>query len=172
MATKPKTTETSAPVKDQTLEARFSQALDAYNAGSLQEAQAAFTAVMEEAGRAEAYRLGHSAQAYLKAIQTRLETLQGPLSPSQELSATVELNEAEPEAALARVDEALTARPDHAGLNYLKAVALAQLGEAQACADALAKALALDPGLIYQFRLEADFDGIRHTAPFAVFNRG
>ena len=44
--------------------------------------------------------------------------------------------------------------------------------EPKPSAEALTKATSLDPGLIYQFRLDSDFDGVRHSAAFAVFNRG
>jgi predicted Zn-dependent protease len=172
MATKPKTTESQAPVKAAPLETMLAKALDQFNAGKLKEAQAAFEALLEETAKTEEYRLGRTVQGYLKAIQARLES-QGASTPqAAELTVQVELNHRDPDAALALVEAGLKAHPDHAGLHYLKALALAQLDQAQPAADALTQATSLDPGLIYQFRLEADFDGVRHSAPFAVFHRG
>jgi len=172
MATKPKTSESAAPAKDASLGAMLAKALEQFNAGSLKEALAAFETLQEEAVKHEDFRLGRTAQGYLAGIRTRLESqvAQAPLTP--ELSVQVALNHHDPEAALAQAEEGLKAHPDHAGLHYLKALALAQLDQAQPSADALVKATSLDPGLIYQFRLDADFDGLRHAAPFAVFNRG
>jgi len=172
MATKPKTSESNAPVKDASLEVMFSKALEQFNAGKLKEASAAFEALQEEAVKREEIRLGRTAQGYLKAIQTRLESLVAEAPQAPEMSVQVELNHGNPEAALALVEEGLKALPEHAGLHYLKALALAQLDQAQPSADALVKATTLEPGLIYQFRLDTDFDGVRHGAPFAVFNRG
>lgn len=172
MATKPKTSESQAPLKDASLDGLLAKALEQFNAGALKEASAAFGTLMEEALKREELRLSRTAQGYLKAIQSRLENLDASLPQTAELAVQVELNRHAPEAALALVEEALKAHPGHAGLHYLKALALAQLDQAQPAADALSQATELDPGVIYQFRLEADFDGVRHSAPFAVFNRG
>jgi len=172
MATKPKTSESTAPVKDAPLDAMLAKALEQFNAGKLKEAAATFETLQEEALKAEDFRLGRTAQGYLKGIRTRLENLETQAIPAAELSVQVELNHQDPDKALAIAEEGLKAQPEHAGLLYLKAVALAQLEQAQPSADALVKATGIDPGLIYQFRLEADFDAVRHSAPFAVFNRG
>ena len=172
MATKPNTSESPLPVKDAKLEVMLSQGLEQLNGGKLKEAEAAFAALEEEAIKRDEIRLGHIAQGYLKAVRTRLANLDTLAPQSAELLVQVELNNHDPEAALARAEEGLQVHPDHCGLHYLKAVALAQLDQAQAAADALAKATSMEPGLIYQFRLEEDFDGVRHTAPFSVFNRG
>lgn len=171
MATKPKTSESSSPAKDTTLENLLAKALEQFNAGKLKEAEAAFTELQEEAAKAEAFGLGRTALGYLKAIGTRLETLGAAGSQAVELTVQVQLNHRDPEAALKLVEEGLKAHPDLPGLHYLKALALAQLDQAQAAADALVRATTLEPALIYQFRLEADFDGVRHSAPFAAFNR-
>lgn len=172
MATKPKTSESQAPVKDASLDAMLAQALEQLNTGKLKEAAAAFGVLLDEALKLEDLRLGRTAQGYLKAIQSRLENLEADLPQTAELSAQVALNRRDPDSALALVEEGLKSHPDHAGLHYLKALALAQLDQTQPAADALTQATTLDPGLIYQFRLEADFDSLRHSAPFAAFNRG
>ena len=172
MATKPKTTESTASAQGAGLDTMFVKALEQFNGGQLKEAAAAFAALQAEAGKLEDIRLGRSAQSYLKAIQTRLDLQESPAAEAPELAAQLALNRHDPDAALARVEAALQAGPEQAGLLYLKAVALAQLEQVQPSADALVKATGLEPGLIYQFRLEADFDGVRHAAAFQVFNRG
>jgi outer membrane protein assembly factor BamD (BamD/ComL family) len=172
MATKPKTSESTAPVMDASLESMLSQALEQFTAGKLKDAAKGFEALQVEAIKREDFRLGLTALGYLKAIQAR-EAEQGQQAvQAPELRAQLELNHQDPDAALVQVEEGLKTHPDHAGLHYVKALALAQLDQAQASADALAKAISLDAGLVFQFRLDADFDGFRHTAPFAVFNRG
>ncbi|BDU72886.1 TPR end-of-group domain-containing protein [Mesoterricola silvestris] len=172
MSTKPKTSESQAPAKDASLEMMLAEALKQFNAGALKEAAAAFGALQEEAAKREDLRVGRTALGYVKAIQSRLENQEAVLPQTAELSVQVELNRRAPEAALTLAEEGIKAHAGHAGLHYLKALALAQLDQAQPAADALSQAISLDPGLIYQFRLEADFDGLRHSAPFAVFNRG
>jgi predicted Zn-dependent protease len=157
---------------DASLESMLSQALEQFTAGKLKEAAEAFKNLQEEAAKREDFRLGRTAQGYLKAVQSRLEDQGVQAVQAPELLAQLQLNHQDPEAALAQAEEGLKAHPDHAGLLYVSALALAQLDQAQASADALAKAVALDAGLVFQFRLDADFDGVRHSAPFAVFNRG
>jgi len=171
MATKPKSSE-NPPAQVAPLEKMLAQALELFSTGKLKEAAAAFETLLEQSAKTEEFRLGRTAQGYLKAISTRLEALEVNAPQVAELTAQFELNRKDPEAALALVEAGLKAHADHAGLHYLKALALAMQDEAQASAEALAKATSLDPGLIYQFRLDADFDGVRHTAPFAAFNRG
>jgi outer membrane protein assembly factor BamD (BamD/ComL family) len=172
MATKPKSSESQSPVQDAKLEVMLSKGLEHFNGGKLKEAEAAFAALEEEAIKRDELRIGRAAQGYLKAVRTRLANLETVAPQAAELLVQVELNNHDPEAALVQAEEGLKAHPEHCGLHYLKAVALAQLDQAQPAADALAKATSMEPGLIYQFRLEEDFDGVRHTAPFSVFNRG
>jgi len=172
MPTKLKTSEGKGEGKELSLEPMLAQALEQFNGGNLLEAAAAFESLQEEAGRQEAFRLGRTAQGYLKAVRSRLDSQSASTPQLAELAVQIELNRHAPTAALALAEEGVKAHPDHCGLHYLMAVALAQLDQAPASAEALAKATALEPGLIYQFRLEADFDGIRHSAPFAAFNRG
>lgn len=170
MATKPKTNESQAP-NGRSLETELADAIAQLAAGDVKGAQAAFEALQAEALKAEAYRMARAAQTHLAAIAKR-EEAGNPTAPAPELAVQVQLNRRDPEAALALAEEALRSRADHAGLHYLKALCLALLDRAQESADALAQATSLDPGLIYQYRLEADFDGVRMSGPFAAFNRG
>ena len=168
MATKTKTSEvTVAPVEN-----TFAEGLEHFNAGRFEEAAKAFNAVVAEAVVLERLGLVHSARGYLTAIQARIDAnkTQGPLSP--ELAAQLLLNQQDANGALELVAKALQAQPDRAVLHYLNAVAFAQLEQVEASAEALAKAVELDPDVLFQFRLESDFDGLRHQAPFAVLLKG
>jgi hypothetical protein len=172
MATKPKTTESQAPLKDASLEAMLAKALAQFDGGDVKGAAAAFAALQEQSLQQDEYRLARTAQRYLDGIRLRQETAAADPAVTPEMGIQVALNRRESEGALAQADAALKAHPDRAGLHYLKAMALAQADKADASAEALAKATSLDPGLLYQFRLEPDFDGVRQAAPFAAFNRG
>lgn len=172
MATKPKSSEGQAAVKDVPLETLLAKALEPFTAGKLKEAQTAFEALREEAARTDTIRMVRVATDYLRAISERLEADTASAPVPVEMAAQLELNRHAYDAALAQAEAGLKANPEHAGLHYLKAVALAQMDQPQPAADALAQATTLDPALIYQYRLEPDFDGVRHSAPFAAFNRG
>ena len=108
----------------------------------------------------------------MTAIQVRLQEQVAPTKETPELSAQLLLNHKNTAAALEGLDKALKAGPERATLHYLKALAHAQLGQVQESADALGQAMGLDPDIIFQFRLEPDFDGIRHSGPFATLLRG
>jgi len=145
MATKTKTSGTPAPAPVDAVEKLFSDGLAHLDGGRLVEAEAAFTKVQAEA-----------------IAQERLN-----LSRAQLL-----LNKKNPAAALEALEPALKAFPDRGALHYLKAVAHAQQGQGQEAADALARAVELNGDLLFQFRLEPDFDSVRHSGPFAALLRG
>ena len=172
MATKTKTSETPAQVPASPVEKVFSEGLEFLNAGNLVAAAKAFEFVQTQAVLEERLNLARSARGYLVAIQTRVAAKVTPAPDTAEMAAQLLLNEQDAPAALALVDQALAASPDRAILHYLKAVASAQLEQVEASAEALAKAVSIDPDFLFQFRLESDFDGLRQQAPFAVLLKG
>ena len=172
MATKTKTIETSASAPVASVEKLFSEGLEHMNAGRLVEAGAAFTQVQAEAMNQERLNLGRTARGYLTAIQARLNEQGEAGKETAEMTIQMLLNKRTPEAALEALEKALKAAPERAILNYLKALAHAQLGQAQESADALGKAAEFDADMLFQFRLEPDFDAIRHSGPFAALLRG
>jgi len=172
MATKTKTSETPAPVPSPSLEATFSEGLEQLNAGQLEAAASTFTAVQEQAAALGNLNLGRAVRGYLAAIRARILERGEASKQTPELSAQVLLNQRDPEAALAGLDKAIAATPERASLHYLKALAHAQLDQAQESADALAAAVKGDADFLFQFRLEPDFDSLRHSAPFAALLRG
>jgi tetratricopeptide (TPR) repeat protein len=171
MATKTKTPATSAPEAVKPVEKLFSEGLEHLDAGRLVEAAAVFTEVQAEAMKQERLNLGRTARGYLTAIQARLQEQGEPGRETAELSAQLLLNKKNPAAALELLDKTLAAHPERAKLHYLKAVAHAQAGQGQESADALAKAAELDADILFQFRLEPDFDSLRHSGPFATLPR-
>ena len=170
MATKTKTSETPDAAPAPSVEQVFSEALGFLDAGDLAAAARAFT--LAEAGGVAQDRLNlcRAARSYLTAIRARQEQGEAP-KPAAELAVQLLLNRRDPAAALAKADEALAAQPDRASLHYLKALACALQGHAQESAEALTRAVELDPGLLFQFRLEPDFDGVRHSGSFAALGR-
>jgi tetratricopeptide (TPR) repeat protein len=171
MATKTKTSETLAPAPVPSVEKLFSEGLEHLNAGKLVEAAAAFTQVQAEAISQDRLNLGRTARGYLTAIEARLHEQDAPSKETAEMSAQLLLNRKNPEAALEALDKAIKASPERSTLHYLKAVAHAQLGQGQESAEALAKAAELDTDVLFQFRLEPDFDGLRQSGPFAALLR-
>jgi tetratricopeptide (TPR) repeat protein len=171
MATKTKTSEPTVsgvlPV-----EKSFTEALELLNAGKLAAAATAFTQVQAEAMSQERLNLARTARGYLAAIEARLHAQDAPGAEVAEMSAQLLLNQKNPQAALEALDNGIKALPERAALHYLKAVAYAQLGQVQESADALAKAAEFDADMLFQFRLEPDFDSIRHSGPFATLLRG
>jgi hypothetical protein len=153
------------------VEAAFSAGLEQLNAGNLEAAAASFASVREQAAAAGLLNLGRAARSYLAGIQARVLERGEASKGTAELSAQVLLNRKEAAEALAILDKALQAAPDRTSLLYLKAVAHALLDQAQESADALALAVKGDSDLLFQFRLEPDFDGVRHAAPFAALLR-
>jgi tetratricopeptide (TPR) repeat protein len=172
MATKTKTSGTPAAEPVQTVEKLFSEGLVHLDAGRLAEAAAAFTQVEADAMSQERLNLGRTARGYLSAIEARLREQGAPALETPELTVQLLLNKKNPAAALEALEKALATFPERGNLHYLKAVAHAQLGQGQESADALAKAVELDADILFQFRLEPDFDSVRHLGPFTALLRG
>ena len=172
MASKTKTSEIPASAPDASVEKLFAEGLELLNAGKLEQAAAAFTQVQEAAIKQERLNLGRTVRGYLAAIQARLQEQGAPAKETAEFSIQLLLNQKSPQAALDAVDKALQAGPERVALHYLKALAHAQLGQTQESAEALGRAAGLDPDILFQFRLEPDFDSIRHSGSFAALLRG
>jgi len=171
MTTKTKTSEPTVSEVVQ-VEKSFTEALELLNAGKLDAAATAFTQVQAEAMSQERLNLARTARGYLAAIEARLHGQDAPGAEAAEMSAQFLLNQKNPQEALDALDKAIKAMPERAVLHYLKAMAHAQLGQIQESADALGKAAEFDADLLFQFRLEPDFDSIRHSGPFATLLRG
>jgi len=172
MTTKTKTSEPSASGSVPQAEKLFSEALELLGAGNLSAASAAFTQAEAEAMSQERLNLGRTCRGYLAAIERRLHAQDEPAPENTEFSVQLLLNQKNPAGALELLDSAIQALPERGQLHYLKAMACAQLGQALESADALAKAVEFDVDLLFQFRLEPDFDGVRHSGPFASLLRG
>ena len=167
MATKTKSSEMADSAPASTMEQMFSEALGHLDAGDLAAAVRAFTVVEEQAVAQDRLNLCRTARSYLAAIRARLDSGEAA-QQAPEMGVQMLLNRKDPAAALAKAEAALAGTPGRAILHYLKGLAFAQQGLAQESAEAVAKAVELDPDLLYQYRLEPDFDAVRHSGPFAA----
>jgi len=171
MATKSKITETttSAPAKGP--EAKLSEALETLYAGQDAKALELLNGVCQEALEAGNLALARRARTALMSLARKGHHASKVVPAPSEMTIQVHLNRGEAQEALSVAEKAIKTDQGHSCLHYLKAVALAQLGQAEPSAEALRQALALEPGLHHQFFLEKDFDSVRATSVFAEFER-
>lgn len=168
MATKAKTSGTPSSAPAQGPEAALVEALKLFHEGKAEAAKSALEALLNLAREQGHLGIERTAQNHLKALESKTgKAASVPANP--ELDAQLLLNRHEPEAALSLVEGVLAKHADRAPLHFLKAVALAQLDQAEAAAAALNRAIELDGGFLHLFHLEPDFDGLRQSAPFARF---
>ena len=170
MATKPKTTAAKSNLpKD--LEAAMHKGLAALEAGKAEEAAAGFDELVEKAAAGGSVGLERVARGYAAAAHARVKkTSKGHADPLMELSQL--LNEGESEAALEKAEKATKAHADQAAMHYLKATAMAQMGRYEESAEALRKAISINPDYGWTFRLEPDFSRARASSHFVGFERG
>lgn len=172
MATKAKTSGTpaAAQASAQGPEVMLQEALALFQGGKAEAAKTAFLALESQAQAQGHLGIARTAKVHLRALDQQVKGA-ASFAIQPELDAQILINKDEPEAALEVLDKALGTQADRAILHYLKAVALAQLHQAEGSAQCLAKASELDPGMLYLFHLESDFDPLRHQAVFARFER-
>ena len=115
MATKTKTSETSASAPVPSVEKVFSQGLEQLNAGDLVAAGTSFKFVQEEAISQDRLGLGRTARGYLAAIQARLQEQDAASAGTPELTAQLMLNKNSAATALEVVDRALYRRLEEEG---------------------------------------------------------
>jgi predicted Zn-dependent protease len=172
MAINTKTSETVPARTDASVADKLSEGIGLLAAGRLEEAAVVLKDVQDAAAKQGLLGLVRTARSHLAAVQARvLERGEGS-RPSLEMNIQLLLNRKEAAAALESLAGALAKDAGRASLHYLKAVAHAQLGQGPESAEALGRALELDPDLIYQFRLEPDFDAVRGASAFVALHKG
>lgn len=174
MATKAKPTATtnsaSAKGLGPTLGDKLNAALEHLHGGRPAEAQKALEALLPEAREAADFALLHRIRTTLTALEVRLAKPE-KIKEQPDLVATVHLNRHESQEAIQVLDKALKADGENARFHFLKATALAQLEQVEQAAEALRRAVSIDPGMQVLFRLEKDFDHVRYDSAFAAFER-
>ena len=174
MATKAKSSATpnSGPAKgqDDPLNGKLAAALELFYGQKSKEAAAALNALLPEAQASANFGMLRTIRTTLAAIEARgVKVEDGPEVPA--MQATLLLNRKDGQAALDVLEPALKKDAADPRLNFLKAAALVHLGKVEPAAEALGKAIAADPSMQVLFRLEPDFDGVRHGSAFAAFER-
>ncbi len=170
MATKPKTTGAKSNLpKD--LEAAMHKALAALEAGKADEAAKAFDELVEKSAASGSIAVERVARGYASAAHAR-DRKTARLAPDPLMELSLLLNEGESEAALEKAEKATKTHGEHASLHYLKATAMAQMGRYEESAEALRKAMSINPDYGWTFRLEPDFARARASSHFVGFERG
>lgn len=172
MATKAKPSATPSRVAapENPLGVKLGEALALFHKGKNADAEKALSKLVSEARDAEDFGVLHTVRATLAALEAKkAKTESGKVDLT--LLAAYHLNRKESQEALEVLDKAIKADSGQARLHFLKAAALAQLNQAEDSAESLQKAVAIDSAMKALFRLERDFDGLRHQSAFAAFER-
>lgn len=146
------------------LAAELSKALKALDAGKPVEAVKLLEGLESGSAHDPAFR---------RAVESYLAIARSKANPAKAAGHTPEeeaqflLNRRQPAEALKALDKAIKAQPKRGMLHYLAATAHAQAGKAEAAAESLKQAMALDPSTLFLFRLEPDFAELRKSALFA-----
>ena len=170
MATKPKTTGGKSNLPKE-LEAAMHKALTALEGGKADEAAKCFDEIVEKSAAAGNIAIERVARGYASAAHAR-EKKAAKLTPDPLMELSLLLNEGESEAALEKAEKVTKTHGEHAALHYLKATAMAQMGRYEESADALRKAMGINPDYGWLFRLEPDFARARASSHFVGFERG
>lgn len=171
MATKAKSTaapRTPAPSHAQPSPhaATLAKGIKLVDTGKHDEAVKVLEPLVAEAQASGDWAIKRRAQIYLALAQSKSAPAKAaaddPIAEAQ-----AHLNRRESEAALKLLDKLIKAHPSTATLHYLRALALAQAENAEGAAEAMKKALELDPDLVYLWHMEPDFAAMRKSPLFA-----
>lgn len=163
-------TKSKAPAKPANpLHDAFGKGVKLFEGGKLADAAKAMEEILGPARAAGDVHMVRSAQTYLTLCSQKAEAKADPSSP--EVEGQLHINRKDPKGALSVLDKAVKAHPKEARLHYLKALAHAMLDQEEPAAASLKAAVELEPGLLYTFRLEPDFEEMRGSTAFA-FTQG
>lgn len=144
--------------------ADFAKAVKLLDEHKAAEAEKLLESVLEQVG--EDLVLKRRARIYLDLAKSKAHPAKAEALPAEEEVQAL-LNRRDHAGAQSVLARALKAHPKQANLHYLKAIAHAQAEQAEPCAESLKQALALDPEVIYLWRLEPDFAAFRKSSLFA-----
>ena len=161
---------TATPILPKALDSQLTKALGLVGSKHYAEAMEIFKALMGPAKESGNIALQRTLHNYLVVCEHKTaKALKGTASPEGDVQWL--LNKKDSTGALAFLEKSIKAMPTSGILQFLKATAHAQLGDAEASADALNRSLLLNGDLIHLYRLETDFDSVRNMAPFAAIER-
>lgn len=174
MATKAKSTAAPKPTPAQAPPsphaATLAKGLKLVETGKHAEALKVLEPLIQDAQADGDWAIKRRAQVYIALAHAKLDPPKGgagdPMAEAQ-----AHLNRRESEAALKALEKLLKSHPANGILHYLRAVALAQMENAEGAAEALKKALELDSDLVYLWHMEPDFATMRKS-PLFGFTEG
>lgn len=148
------------------LASALAKAIKLAESGKHADAVKTLEALAKEAQAAGDWAMKRRAQVYLALSEAKLHP---PKTAAADPIGDIlsHLNRKECEEALKLIDKALKGHPAKGQLHYLRAVAFAQAGNAEASAENLKKATELDPDLVFQWHMEPDFNSVRKSPLFA-----
>ncbi len=170
MAKAKSSTATVTPTLPKALDSQLTKALGLVGSKHYAEAIEILKAMVGPAKEAGNISLQRTLRNYLVVCELKAAKAH-KVAASPEGDAQWLLNKHDSTGALALLEKAIKAEPTRGILHFLKATAYAQLADAEAAADSLNRALALNADLIHLYRLETDFDAVRNTGPFAAIER-
>ena len=160
----------AASILPKALESQLTKALALVEAKKYAEALDIFQAMAGPAKELGNLALERTIRNYLTVCERKTaKAPKGAAKPEGE--AQWLLNRNDTKGALALLEKSIKTDPTNGILHFLKASAHAQMGDAEAAAEALNRSLLLDGDLLHLYRLETDFDGVRNLAPFAAIER-
>jgi tetratricopeptide (TPR) repeat protein len=161
---------TVTPILPKAIDSQLTKALGLVESKHFDEAMEIFKGLVGPAKEAGNIALQRTLHNYLVVCEHKTaKAPKGTASPEGE--AQWLLNKKDSNGALALLEKSIKAAPTSGILQFLKATAHAQLGDAEASAEALNRCLLLNGDLIHLYRLETDFDAVRNMAPFAAIER-
>jgi len=163
-------TATATPILPKALDSQLTKALGLVGSKHYAEAMEIFKTLVGPAKEVGNLALQRTLHNYLVVCEQRItksaKSALGPEGDAQWL-----LNKRDSLGALALLEKSIKAAPTSGILQFLKATAHAQLGDAEAAAEALNRSMLLNGDLLHLYRLETDFDSVRNMAPFAAIER-
>ncbi|WP_243300716.1 TPR end-of-group domain-containing protein [Geothrix oryzisoli] len=144
----------------------FAKAVKLAEGGKHAEAVKALDALMVEAQAAGDWAVKRRAQVYRALAESKLHPPK-VATPDTVTEIQASLNRRDTDGALKQLEKAIKAHPTHGTLHYLRAVAFAQMENAEGAAESLKKAVELEADLIFQWHMEPDFNSVRKSPLFA-----
>lgn len=161
---------TATPLLPKAIDSQLTKALGLVGSKHYTEALEIFKALAGPAKETGNIALQRTLRNYLVVCEQKTtkaaKAAAGPEGEAQWL-----LNKKDSAGALSLLEKSIKAAPTSGILHFLKATAHAQLGDAEAAAEALNRSMLLNGDLLHLYRLETDFDAVRNMAPFAAIER-
>jgi tetratricopeptide (TPR) repeat protein len=148
------------------LESKLNEAIEMLIANKADEAATMFEAVAKEAAESGNFSMARAAKSYILNRQHK-KVAPEAADPIQEI--VFLLNAKQPGTALEKIEKILKAQSSNAYVHYLKALGLAGTQQIEMSAQCLKKAIDMDSGLLFLYKLEPDFKPCRKSSCFTEF---